>query len=310
MKRQDYTNQKIGHLTIKEMLYGYGKHGEGYCRCICECGNECIKSIYGILHSRNPAHCGCKTEYYKRIQSNNSRKNLVGMRFGSLVVTEMHYKEGEHTTVTCKCDCGNVIERVATYLTSGDTTSCGCVQRQRASETNTKDFTGIISEYGVEFIKRSYKKNNKVWLWVCKCGKCGKEFEALPAKVLNGHTTSCGCSRQSSGERLIEHTLQQIGIDYKYEYVISDCKNVHPLRFDFYIPSINTAIEYQGAQHYIPVDYFGGELKLIAQQRSDEKKKKYCKENGIDLIEIPYTLSNTEVINIIQTLFIPRDCHA
>ena len=50
-----------------------------------------------------------------------------------------------------------------------------------------------------------------------------------------------------------------------------------------FIPSINTAFEYQGAQHYTSVDYFGGEEQLKKQKNLDLKKKKLCKENGVTL---------------------------
>ena len=59
---------------------------------------------------------------------------------------------------------------------------------------------------------------------------------------------------------------------------------------DFYIPSIRTAIEYQGIQHYLPVDFFGGEEALTQRQELDRQKKKLCEENEVRLIEWPYDL--------------------
>ena len=59
---------------------------------------------------------------------------------------------------------------------------------------------------------------------------------------------------------------------------------------DLYIPSLNTAIEYQGIQHFHPVDFFGGEEDLLARQELDEQKRKLCEENNVRLIEWPYDL--------------------
>lgn len=308
MNRVDYTGQRFGHLTVLEMLYGYGKHGEAYCRCECECGNEVIKASYSIRHSRYPANCGCMKEIYKRDQSRKLRIDLTGKRFGRLIITEMIYKDGEHTKVKCKCDCGNEIIRIATYLTSGETQSCGCYHRERTAESNCKDYKGVVSDYGVELLCKDYQTDRGVWMWKCKC-YCGNIFTALPAKILNGHTTSCGCMKRSGHERLISTILEQNKIDFIPEYKFEECKDKRPLPFDFYIPTYNTVIEYQGAQHYYPRDYFGGEESFKEQIKRDNIKRKFCKDKNISLIEIPYTLSDEEIKQLIQTLFIRRDCN-
>ena len=62
---------------------------------------------------------------------------------------------------------------------------------------------------------------------------------------------------------------------------------------DLYIPSLRTAIEYQGIQHYLPVDFFGGEEALLLRQELDEKKRQFCEENGIRLMIWPYEIEPT-----------------
>lgn len=63
---------------------------------------------------------------------------------------------------------------------------------------------------------------------------------------------------------------------------------------DLYIPSIRTAIEYQGLQHFLPVAFFGGEEALVQRQELDQQKKRLCEENQIRLIEWPYTIDPTD----------------
>ncbi len=70
---------------------------------------------------------------------------------------------------------------------------------------------------------------------------------------------------------------------------------------DIYIPSLNTGIEYQGIQHYYPVEFFGGEEALIARWELDQQKKKLCDLNHVRLIEWPYDLEPTDR-NIRNTL--------
>ena len=60
------------------------------------------------------------------------------------------------------------------------------------------------------------------------------------------------------------------------------------LRIDIFVPSIKTAFEYQGIQHYEVVERFGDDL-LEERIRRDNLKKRLCNENNIKLIEWKYT---------------------
>ena len=63
---------------------------------------------------------------------------------------------------------------------------------------------------------------------------------------------------------------------------------------DLFIPSLRTAIEYQGIQHYRPVDFFGGEEALEQRQELDRQKRQLCEQNDVRLIEWPYSLEPTD----------------
>lgn len=94
---------------------------------------------------------------------------------------------------------------------------------------------------------------------------------------------------RSKGEAEVIKYLKKRNIKFKKEYKIR-CntefqKNVY---IDFYIPSMNTFIEYNGAQHYKPVELFGGEAQFKRQVLRDNWVREYCKKKNIKLIEIPY----------------------
>lgn len=59
-------------------------------------------------------------------------------------------------------------------------------------------------------------------------------------------------------------------------------------RLDFYLPDYNVAIEYNGIQHYKPVDFFGGLDGLKSVQNSDKLKQEYCSHHEIKLYIIKY----------------------
>lgn len=55
---------------------------------------------------------------------------------------------------------------------------------------------------------------------------------------------------------------------------------------DIWFPKLNIGIEYQGAQHFYPVDFFGGEASLIKNKTRDKQKKELCEEFGCKLIYV------------------------
>jgi hypothetical protein len=68
------------------------------------------------------------------------------------------------------------------------------------------------------------------------------------------------------------------------------------MEIDAYNASLKIGAEYNGKQHYTYTPGWHATYKDFAKmQERDAKKKKLCKENGITLIEIPYTVQNSEI---------------
>jgi hypothetical protein len=61
-------------------------------------------------------------------------------------------------------------------------------------------------------------------------------------------------------------------------------KWLHKQHLDIFLPEYNIAVEYQGLQHYQPIEYFGGEAAFQKNQQRDFKKKDLCEKNGCHLI--------------------------
>jgi hypothetical protein len=59
-----------------------------------------------------------------------------------------------------------------------------------------------------------------------------------------------------------------------------------PQSLDIFLPDHNIGIEYQGAQHSTPVDYFGGAKAFELQQERDARKQSICKQYGCVLIDV------------------------
>jgi len=66
------------------------------------------------------------------------KADLAGQRFGRLLVLyDTGERKDKRVVWRCKCDCGNEVDAVSHDLTSGDTRSCGCYQRERVAEAHT-----------------------------------------------------------------------------------------------------------------------------------------------------------------------------
>lgn len=100
--------------------------------------------------------------------------------------------------------------------------------------------------------------------------------------------------RASRGEIKIEEILREAGLNFKEEYSFPDLvsTNGRPLRFDFAVfdddDDLDFLIEFQGVQHYMAKDKFGGLSGLRKQQFNDMQKREYCAKHNITLIAIPY----------------------
>lgn len=292
----DLTGKQFENLTVLyrgEDIVKDGKKRRVRWHCRCKCGNE-FDVISDNLKKRPNMTCN---ECAIKIRANKQRVDMSGNKYGRLTILKI-IPETYPTRVECKCDCGNIYIGRQADIVCGHTQSCGCLQRDMASGSNTKDWTGVVSEYGVEFLYRETMNNKGQWLWKCKCGICGNEFTALPARVNNDHITSCGCASQSSGERLIMSILEELNAKFKPQHSFEDCRSVNMLRFDFavfYNSDLLYLIEYDGKQHFAPIDLFGGVDGFINRQKRDEIKNNYCKQHNIPLLRIPYTFSNEEI---------------
>ena len=133
-----------------------------------------------------------------------------------------------------------------------------------------------------------------------KCKKDGYEWMATPSNVLSGKgSPQC---KESKGERTVRQWLERNKVIYKSQYKFPDCKDKCALPFDFYLPEYNTCIEYDGGQHFFPVNFSGEGAEYTEQQFKttqyrDQIKNKYCADNGITLLRIPYFKNVEEELN-------------
>ena len=116
------------------------------------------------------------------------------------------------------------------------------------------------------------------------CEKHG-DFWQLPESHIRG---MCGCPtcRESKGEVATSVFLTENNIEYVRHKKFDDCRHIHVLEYDFYLPELNLCIEYDGIQHFEPRERFGGQAEFEKIQIRDGIKNKYCENNNIQLVRI------------------------
>ena len=137
-----------------------------------------------------------------------------------------------------------------------------------------------------------------------KCKKCGLIFKDKIRNVFMRKDKygcpSCSCFlNKSMGETKILEYLRKRGISFSLQKTFENMVHKSNLKYDFFLDEYNLAIEFNGVQHYEPVEYFGGEKYLMELKEKDEIKIRYAHENKINLLIIKYTEIN-EIEKIID----------
>jgi hypothetical protein len=156
-------------------------------------------------------------------------------------------------------------------------------------------------QFGELTVLEYHPTNNQRAEWVCQCS-CGETVIVSAGHLKSGHTQSCGHIK-SKGEEKIASLLKEYKIPYERQYTFDDLKSDagYPLRFDFAIlknDEVQKLIEYQGKQHYEPIEYFGGEEAFDILIKNDTKKVEYAQVHNIDLILIDKSYDKIDITDL------------
>lgn len=143
-----------------------------------------------------------------------------------------------------------------------------------------------------DYILVNYQHSNKKVKIICP-------EHGIFEQTAGAHIRGVGCPvcKSSKGEKQIRLFLENKKITFIPQHTFEECKNEKYLPFDFYLPEYNTCIEFDGLQHFKPIEYFGGEKKLKITKLHDQIKTNYCLKNNIKLIRIRYNENILEKLN-------------
>lgn len=263
------------------------------CRCKID-GNEWDALPSVLLYGG-----GCKICGYRKTWDARGRKTTDDIVkemeiVNPNIIIAGEYK-GSHDYIKCKCKLdGHEWESIVANLLNG---SAGC---PKCTARRIRERCGMGHD---EFVKRLNKNyphielidtyQNSITKLKFKCTIHNETFYSTPKEFLYTRRVGCPKCTESNGEREMNNILRSLGLNIKTQHKLPGCKNKLPLRFDAYDITHNIAFEFQGGQHYYPVDFAGKGDEWAAKefnitQKRDSIKRKYCNQHNIKLIEVPY----------------------
>ena len=193
------------------------------------------------------------------------------------------------TSIRCK-ECGNIFYQKPSMHVIGN----GCpICNQFPNKMKNDEFIIRLSNEHPNLECLSEYIGDKKYITV-RCKIHNHTFRTKPNWLHQGH--GCPICKSSLLETFVRNKLTDLGISFteqkKFEWL--GLKSL-----DFFIPSINTAIECQGVQHFKPIEFFGGETAFKSCISRDIDKKMKCEENGVSIL---YVTENMELNDI-------NNCH-
>lgn len=257
-----------------------------------KCGHEFPKTPHNVLVGQGCPKCAIKSRALKRANSLDDFIERMNVISPTIKITGRNYVNSK-TKIDCEClVCGEKMKKTPDSLLRGKgCRKCSFKKIHDAHCFTQEEFERRMSKSNpsVKIIGRYYNRDTEI---LCECKKCGRRWNTKPVCVLNmGH--GCPKCRMSRGEKMLKLILDEYGINYDTQHTFDDCVYEAKLKFDAFDLDNRVAYEYQGQQHYYPVNFGGcsdedAQRDFEVDQIRDNIKREYCKEHNIPLIEIPY----------------------
>ena len=232
---------------------------------------------------------------------------FINKRFGKIKIIEIYDKKVNNQNIKfakCLCDCGNLIEKRFYDVKDGKITSCRKCDSILLLGKHFGELTVIDT-----FYRENTKNKNDLWC-NCRCS-CGKSVDVRTRSLTRKESPqiSCGCIKVSKGQKIIGNWLESHHISFTKEETFNKADGLKTdkcnyLRFDIFIPSKNLIIEFDGIQHFYPIEMWGGENALLKTQEHDLIKNNWANENNIDIIRFNYKQTKQQIENILNSLLL------
>jgi hypothetical protein len=267
---------------------------------ICPLHGEFEQTPSSHINGRGCRKCGIESTVQKQTKGKDKfieqAKSIHGNEYN---YSKVDY-ENNSTPVEIICPKhGPFLQRPSHHLHGSICPICSNENTAQRLLSNTGDFIKKARE--VHGDKYDYSKVNYTTAITPVEITCPKHGPFLQRPAAHLSNQGCPYCSESQGESILRVIFKKNNIIFEPQKKFLDCTNETTgkrcklLPFDFYIPSKNTCIEYDGIQHYGPYEFFGGDEGYRNLKIRDKIKNQYCKKNGIKLIRIPYTMKTADI---------------
>jgi len=285
-KTHDQYLEEISHrsITPTEKYDGSNTNIKHKCN---ECGHEWTPTPSMILRGNGCPECSRR----EKTKSHNQYIKELSER----PIKPLEEYVNNKTKIKHEClECGYKWKVAPKYIVEGQ----GCPECVRREQNIThEEYVQRIKGRPIKALEKYKNSTTKI---KHKCEDCGYEWEVVPHNIMANH--GCPKCAQSHGEKRIDCILNRQGVNFVRETGLEGCNNSHPLKFDFIITQdkltqgskmlkptqANAAIEFDGRQHFKPVEAFGGEEGFKVRVKRDKIKDEFCSDNDIPLLRVTY----------------------
>lgn len=234
-------------------------------------GNGCIKCKYKKLGEKRN-HRNVFIENANKIHNNKYSYEKVNYKNSSAKVTITCLKHGDFE------------QTPAHHIFGHGCPKCGIISMKNKTSSNTERF--VEKAKSIHSDNYDYSKvvyiNNRFPVEII-CPKHGSFLQAPKKHLIGEGCPKCILKTQTKIYEFLKESFPK----YHWIWEYND-KWLNKQRIDICCEAAKLAVEYNGPQHYMPLDNYGGKSEFYKTRKRDCNKQNLCKQNGFYLYIIKY----------------------
>lgn len=269
-------------------------------KIICDyCGEEYEMAWFHYKEIQDKKQkCACYNCRHKKRYTNDLNERQLKLyenalnvcdEKGYILVSKMEDIKNNTSYIIYICPThGKQKMRISNLISGKGCPECNIEAKSELYRLSPDEVEQRIADLGGKLLNKQDYINRFERNLIIECAYCGTLFTtSLVLFTQHGGQMCSNCKdTESIGERKIRIYLESNNICFEQEKWFPDCIDIRPLPFDFYLPDYNMVIEFDGEQHYKQGHFTHSNLSYT--QAHDAIKNKYCNNNNIKLIRIPY----------------------